>query len=171
MFAAGLLVSSRTPQAKPASVNQAWPRGSRHPPTSGDAHGIGFDSYPAIVVVRPCRIGWTVAWFSAVVGGVVLVAWLLVLWLTGSPAGDVLRWVGAVFVGVLAPGFVVVRVSRRAVAPLIEDASWAAAAGSLVALVGWFLDRTLPLAPGPLDRRTSSSSYWGWRFPRGVDGC
>lgn len=86
----------------------------------------------------------------AIAAGVTLVAWLLALTITGSPVGDVLRWSGAVLVGILAPGFVVVRLSRRAVAPLIEDASWAAAAGCLVALFGWFLDRVLPLSPGPL---------------------
>ncbi len=86
---------------------------------------------------------------SAIVAGVVVVAWLLVLWLTGSPVGDVARWFAAVLVGVLAPGFVVVRLSRREVAPLIEDLSWAAAAGCIVALLGWFFDRILPVSPGP----------------------
>ena len=76
--------------------------------------------------------------------------WLLVLTITGSPAGDVVRWFGAIALGVLGPGFVVVRLSRRSSAPLIEDVSWAGAAGSLVALCGWFLDRVLPLSPGPL---------------------
>ena len=88
--------------------------------------------------------------FSAIAAGAVLVTWLLVLSLTGSPVGDVLRWAAAVLVGVLAPGFVVVRLSRRGVAPLVEDLSWAAAAGCLVAMIGWLLDRILPISPGPL---------------------
>ncbi|MEP6814535.1 MAG: hypothetical protein ABI873_03160 [Marmoricola sp.] len=97
--------------------------------------------------LHPARSG-----AAAVSGGVVavvVVAWFLALTLTGSPVGDVLGWSVAVLVGVLAPGFVVVRVSRRGSAPLIEDVSWAAAAGCLVALVGWFLDRVLPVSPGP----------------------
>ena len=85
----------------------------------------------------------------SVIAAVLVVVWLIMMTVTGSPAGDVLRWAGAVLVGVLAPGFVLVRVSRRATAPLLEDLSWASAAGSLVALLGWFLDRILPFSPAP----------------------
>ena len=80
---------------------------------------------------------------------VVALAWVVVLIVTGSPPVDVLQWVLAVLVGVLAPGFVVLRVCRAAPAPLIEDLAWGAATGCLVAMLGWFLDRTLPWAPGP----------------------
>ncbi|MEP7089996.1 MAG: hypothetical protein ABI776_07775 [Nocardioidaceae bacterium] len=80
---------------------------------------------------------------------VAVVAWFLTVTLTGSPVADVLRWSFAVLIGVLAPGFVVVRISRSAPAPLIEDVSWATAAGCLVALTAWFLDRVLPVSPGP----------------------
>lgn len=100
---------------------------------------------PSVRAQRIARPG-----VSAIVAGVSVLAWLLAVTLTGSPVGDVVRWAVAVVLGILAPGFVVVRLSRRAVAPLIEDVSWSAAAGCLVALFGWFLDRVLPLAPGPL---------------------
>lgn len=110
---------------------------------SGSAN-VGVHSR-SVRVPRTSRTG-----FPAVLAAATVLVWLLVVILTGSPAGDVLRWAGAVVVGVLAPGFVVVRLSRRAVAPLVEDASWSAAAGCLVALFGWFLDRVLPWSPGPL---------------------
>jgi hypothetical protein len=80
---------------------------------------------------------------------VVLVAWFYVLVRTGSPAADVLRWICVLLLEVLAPGFVVVRAVRRATAPLVEDVAWAAVAGCLVGLLGWFVDRVLPVAPGP----------------------
>lgn len=83
------------------------------------------------------------------VAAVLLVlGWIGLLIVSGSPAADVLRWTGAVLVGALAPGFVVVRVSRRSAAPLVEDLAWAGAAGCLVGLLGWFLDRVLPWSPG-----------------------
>lgn len=87
-------------------------------------------------------------WVGPAVGLVVLVAWWLALVSTGSPAGDVARWVAVVVAAVLAPGWVLVRISRRAVAPLIEDLAWATAAGCLVAMFGWFCDRTLPFSAG-----------------------
>lgn len=86
---------------------------------------------------------------SAAVVAVVLVAWCYVLIRTGSPAADVLRWIGVLLLEVLAPGFVVVRAVRRATAPLVEDVAWASVAGCLVGLLGWFVDRLLPVAPGP----------------------
>lgn len=81
--------------------------------------------------------------------GVVGLVWSWALLATGSPLQDIVHWVGAVSLGILAPGFVVVRSCRRASAPLIEDLSWAAPVGCLVALGGWFLDRILPAAPAP----------------------
>lgn len=82
--------------------------------------------------------------------------WLLVgavfaaaLVVTGSPALDVARWLGVVLVGVLLPGFALVRAVRPGTAPLIEDLAWGAAAGCLVALGGWFLDVVLPWSPPP----------------------
>ena len=59
-------------------------------------------------------------------------------------------WVAAVALGVVAPGFTLVRACRREGAPLVEDLSWAAPAGCLVALAGWFVDRVLPWSPGAL---------------------
>ncbi len=81
-------------------------------------------------------------------GAAVAACWIVAVVLTGSPALDVLRWVGATLTAVLIPGFVLVRVSRRGSAPLIEDAAWAVPAGSLVAVAGWFVDRVLPVSPG-----------------------
>lgn len=86
---------------------------------------------------------------SGAVFAVVLVAWFYVLVRTGSPAADVVRWIGVLLLEVLAPGFVVVRAVRRATAPLVEDVAWAAVAGCMVALLGWFVDRLLPVATGP----------------------
>ncbi len=86
---------------------------------------------------------------SGLVVFVVLIAWCYVLIRTGSPAADVLRWIGVLLLEVLAPGFVVVRAVRRATAPLVEDVAWATVAGCMVALLGWFVDRVLPVAPGP----------------------
>jgi hypothetical protein len=88
------------------------------------------------------------AWVGPLVGLAVVVAWCVVLVASGSPAGDVARWVAVVLVAVLAPGWVLVRVSRRAVAPLIEDVAWAAPAGCLVGMLGWFSDRLLPFFAG-----------------------
>ena len=80
---------------------------------------------------------------------VALVAlWFVTLAATGSPAGDVVRWFAAVVAAVFAPGFVLVRVSRRGLAPLLEDAAWAVPAGCCVAMVGWFFDRVLPFSAG-----------------------
>lgn len=81
--------------------------------------------------------------------GVVGLLWSWALVATGSPLQDVALWLGTVFLGIVAPGFAVVRSCRRASAPLIEDLSWAAPAGCLVALAGWFLDRILTTAPAP----------------------
>jgi hypothetical protein len=81
---------------------------------------------------------------------VVLVAWCVVHLLTGTPWTDLLAWLAAVGLGVLAPGTALVRAVRRAGAPLVEDLAWGTAAGCLVALTGWFADRTLPWSPGPL---------------------
>ncbi len=94
--------------------------------------------------VRPARS------FGIPIAGAVAIAWVAVLIVTGSPAADVAGWLLAVVAGIAAPGWVLVRCSRRAVAPLIEDVSWSVVAGCLVALLGWFLDRTLPWSPGPL---------------------
>src|SRR3954468_2856548 len=84
------------------------------------------------------------------IGLALLVAliWFVTVWRTGSPFWDLTKWCLAVVCAIVAPGFVVVRISRRAVAPLIEDLSWPAAAGCLVALAGWFFDRILPVSPG-----------------------
>ncbi len=78
----------------------------------------------------------------------VALVWFVTVWRTGSPFWDLTKWCLAVVCAILAPGFVLVRSSRRAVAPLIEDLTWAVPAGSLVALTGWFLDRVLPFSPG-----------------------
>jgi hypothetical protein len=80
---------------------------------------------------------------------VVLIAWSAVHVVTGTPWHDLIPWVVAVVIGVLAPGTALVRAVRRSGAPLVEDVAWGGAAGCLVALVGWFLDRTLPWSPGP----------------------
>ena len=95
---------------------------SSTPVTTGDAAPSG-----------PTRRG--AALVPAGVAVVVAVAWYVALAVTGSPVTDLLGWTLGVLVGVLAPGFVVVRVCRRATAPLIEDLAWATAAGSLVALL------------------------------------
>src|SRR4051794_13173807 len=80
---------------------------------------------------------------------VVLIAWSAVHLVTGTPWHDLIPWVVAVVIGVLAPGTALVRAVRRSGAPLVEDVAWGSAAGCLVALIGWFLDRTLPWSPGP----------------------
>lgn len=90
------------------------------------------------------------AWLIAV--GVVVItvaAWLFVLIATGSPSRDVVEWTVAVVLGVLAPGFALVRLTQRAPAPIIEDLAWAAPAGCLVALLGWFLGRIQPVTIAP----------------------
>jgi hypothetical protein len=92
---------------------------------------------------RPER--WLVPTMWLLVGAVLVTALIV----TGSPALDVARWLGVVLVGVLLPGFVVVRAVRPGTAPLIEDLAWGAAAGCLVALGGWFLDVVLPWSPPP----------------------
>jgi hypothetical protein len=79
----------------------------------------------------------------------VMVAWSTVHVITGTPWRDLIPWVAAVLVGFLAPGTALVRAVRRSGAPMVEDLAWGAAAGCLVALVGWFLDRTLPWSQGP----------------------
>jgi hypothetical protein len=95
---------------------------------------------------KPLRRAGTHAGLA--VGSALFVAWFVSLAATGSPLSDVARWCAAVFAAVLAPGWVVVRLSRRPAAPMIEDLSWAAPAGCLVALLGWFTDRVLPVSPG-----------------------
>jgi hypothetical protein len=79
----------------------------------------------------------------------VLIAWCAVHVVTGTPWRDLIPWVAAVVIGFLVPGTALVRAVRRSGAPLVEDVAWGAAAGCLVALVGWVLDRTLPWSPGP----------------------
>ena len=99
---------------------------------------------------RPRRAAAAPPWaVSGLVVVAVLIAWCYVLIRTGSPAADVLRWIGVLLLEVLAPGFVAVRAVRRATAPLVEDVAWATVAGCMVALLGWFVDRVLPVAPGP----------------------
>ncbi|MFN2563354.1 MAG: hypothetical protein ABR571_18955 [Jatrophihabitans sp.] len=55
---------------------------------------------------------------------------------TGSPLSDVASWCAAV----LAPGGLVVGLSRRAVDPSVEDVTRPAPPGCLVAMLGWFSD-------------------------------
>lgn len=96
-------------------------------------------------------VGAASRWRRAVPGAaaVLLVfGWIVLLIVSGSPAADVLKWTGAVLVGALVPGLVVVRIVRRAAAPLVEDLAWGSAAGCLVGMLGWFLDRVLPWSPG-----------------------
>jgi hypothetical protein len=81
---------------------------------------------------------------------VVVVAYVVALVSTGSPVLGVLAWLLSVLVGLLLPGFALVRSVRRSPAALVEDLSWAAAAGMLVVFVGWFVDRVLPWSPGSL---------------------
>ncbi len=95
---------------------------------------------------RVSTLSRAVPWALVALVGLVW-AWALVA--TGSPLHDVVRWLGTVLLGIVGPGFAVVRSCRRGRAPLIEDLSWAAPAGCLVALGGWFLDRVLPVAPAP----------------------
>jgi hypothetical protein len=80
----------------------------------------------------------------------VLIAYVVALVGTGSPLGGVLAWLLSVSVGLILPGFAVVRAVRSAPAALVEDLSWGAAAGLVVTLLGWFVDRVLPWSPGSL---------------------
>ncbi len=80
----------------------------------------------------------------------VLAVYVGALVATGSDWRSVLSWLLAVVVGVVAPGFVLVRAVRPARAPLVEDLSWGGAVGLAVALAGWLVDRLLPWSPGPL---------------------
>ena len=79
---------------------------------------------------------------------VVAIAWFVALAATGSSVGGVAKWCAAVLAAILVPGFVLVRVSRNSVAPLVEDLGWAAPAGCLMAMLGWFSDRVLPFSAG-----------------------
>ena len=85
-------------------------------------------------------------------GGTLLVvaAHVGVLVATGSRPASVLLWLVVVVVGVLAPGVALVRACRPRTVALVEDLSWGAAAGLLVALAGWLADRLLRWPPGPL---------------------
>ncbi len=101
-------------------------------------------------VAQPSQSPDRTRWVGLALAAAVVIAWGVLLWRTGSPSREVARWAVAVGLGVLAPGFAVVRAGRREAAPLVEDLSWAAAAGALVALAGWFVDRVLPWSPGAL---------------------
>ncbi len=80
---------------------------------------------------------------------VVGATWLVTVVVTGSPVRDVLAWLAMIALGVLLPGVALVRAVRPAVAPLVEDLAWGTAAGSVVALAGWFVDVVLPWSPPP----------------------
>ena len=134
-------------------------------------------------VTRPPPVARAPRHFPAEAGiyALVAVAWIVVVIVTGSPAVDVFRWLAAVAAAVVGPGFVLVRLVRRSCAPLVEDLAWAVPAGCLVALVGWFFDRVLPVSPGafvfgpvimavavavPAGRRrvlARPAPGWGWR--------
>lgn len=79
----------------------------------------------------------------------VLLAWLGAHLGTGTPATELAQWALAVVPGILLPGFALVRASRAAAAPLIEDLAWGTVAGCLVAMLGWALDVVLPWGPPP----------------------
>ncbi len=81
---------------------------------------------------------------------VVAVAYVVALVSTGSSLLGVLAWVLSVLVGLLLPGFALVRAVRPGPAALVVDLSWGAAAGLVVVLVGWLVDRLLPWSPGSL---------------------
>jgi hypothetical protein len=84
---------------------------------------------------------------------VVAAGWAGALLGTGTRLLDLALWVAVLLVGVLLPGFTLVRVARRGSAPLIEDLAWAAVAGCVVALAGWAVDVLVPVPPwviGPL---------------------
>jgi hypothetical protein len=120
---------------------------------------------------------------------VVVVAYVVALVSTGSPLGGVLAWLLSVFLGLLLPGFAVVRAVRRSPAALIEDLSWGAAAGMVIALLGWFVDRVLPWSPGSLGWGLAVTALllalpstrprvlarpapgWGWRAAVGLALC
>ena len=116
-----------------------------HDVDSDDPDADGPNEAPVVTTLFGVP-AWAVA---ATVLVLVVAAWMSLLVATSSPAQDVWGWVIAVTLGILAPGFVLVRLSQRTVGPLIEDLTWAAPAGTLIALVGWFLDRTLPIAVAP----------------------
>ncbi|GAB2956683.1 hypothetical protein LWP59_35235 [Amycolatopsis acidiphila] len=79
----------------------------------------------------------------------VLLAWLGVHLATGTPLAELAQWALAVGLGVLLPGFALVRAARATAAPLLEDLAWGTVAGCLVAMLGWALDVVLPWAPPP----------------------
>lgn len=89
------------------------------------------------------RVAVPAAWI------LVLVAWGGVHVGTGTPWSGLLAWLAVVTLGILLPGFAVVRAVRPATAPLLEDLAWGSAAGCAVALCGWALDVALPLPVPP----------------------
>ncbi|WP_216215792.1 hypothetical protein [Amycolatopsis aidingensis] len=100
----------------------------------------------SIGVARP------VAWKRLLVPGawtIVVIGWIAALLTTGSAAGDVALWLLAIGLGVLLPGVALVRAVRPGTAPLIEDLGWGAAAGCLVAMLGWALGVVLQLSLPP----------------------
>jgi hypothetical protein len=73
--------------------------------------------------------------------------WCAIQLTTGTPWDQLGRFVLAVVVAVLLPGFVVVRAMRARSAPLLEDLAWAIPTGMAVALAGWFVGHQLPGVP------------------------
>ncbi|WP_270887472.1 hypothetical protein [Pedococcus sp. 5OH_020] len=69
---------------------------------------------------------------------------------TGSAPIGVAAWLTSICLGLVMPGFVVVRALRPVAGALVEDLSWGAAAGLVLALVGWSVDRVAPWPPGSL---------------------
>ncbi|MEU4669736.1 hypothetical protein AB0F91_17565 [Amycolatopsis sp. NPDC023774] len=75
--------------------------------------------------------------------------WLACAVMTGSSPATTMLWIGAIMLGVVAPGVAVVRSCRCEPAALIEDVGWGAPIGCVVALLGWLVSALLPFTVPP----------------------
>jgi hypothetical protein len=76
-----------------------------------------------------------------------VVAFVAVLVATGSPVYDVGAWLAVVVTGVLVPGFVLTRATRRQPVALGDDLAWSVPVGCLVGMAGWAVGFVAPV-PG-----------------------
>ncbi|MDP9220204.1 MAG: hypothetical protein M3P23_06655 [Actinomycetota bacterium] len=97
---------------------------------------------------RETRTGpWSCPAASAAGPLAVLVAFVVALVATGSPVYDVGAWLAVVVTGVLLPGFVLTRATRRQPVALGDDLAWSVPVGCLVGMAGWAVDLLVPV-PG-----------------------
>ncbi|WP_433827971.1 hypothetical protein ACQP2E_00795 [Actinoplanes sp. CA-015351] len=84
--------------------------------------------------VEPQQVAALWRWLPAAVG---LVAFVVILLVTGTPVLDVLRYAGYVAYAVVLPGTLVYRLLRRTPHTLVEDLAFGAAVGLAMELVAW----------------------------------